>query len=189
MSSTDTTKGAVGIINMGNTCFAASVFQAIRSIPQLSAYILKNEIEEECVDKNNKEASIVIAYKDLLKTLFSGSLGDVCRPAGFYDTLRTVVKDTIYEQFAQRLPNDAHEFTVFMLDQIHEAIKRPYTVNKDMNTLIPAQKAWYNSFEKSYSPLVDLLFGLERVQCICRSCKNVSTRWEVFNMMQMLRLI
>ncbi len=187
------TKGTVGILNMGNTCFAASVIQAIRAIPELSAYILKNDMSTECthtIDTYNarasteqcKEYKLLEGYKDLLKTLFSGSIGDICRPAGFYEIMGTVVQDTIYEQFAQRIPNDAHEFTVFMLDQFHEAMKRPLTTN--IETMIPAQKAWYNTFEKSFSPLVDLTFGLEQVQCICRSCSNISIRWEVFNMIK-----
>lgn len=180
-----TSKGSVGIINMGNTCFAASVFQALRAIPELSAYILKNDMGIECKDITSKEGQIVIAYKDLIKTLFSGSLGDVCRPAGFYDTLRDVVKNTIYEQFSQRIPNDAHEFTVYILDQLHEGMKREFNLkNKKITELTPSQKAWYTQFNKSYSPLSDLLFGLERVEYICKNCNNTSTKWEVFNMIK-----
>jgi len=183
-------KGTVGIINMGNTCFAASVIQAIRAIPELSAYILKNDMRDECKSqiehyaaKNEKckEYILLEGYKDLLKTLFSGSMGDICRPAGFYEIMGEVVRDTIYEQFAQRIPNDAHEFTVFMLDQFHEAMKRSLTRQNSTAKMIPAQTAWYNTFEKSFSPLVDLTFGLEQVQCKCRSCSNISIRWEVFN--------
>lgn len=180
-----TTRGIVGIINMGNTCFAASVFQAIRAIPELSAYILKNDMESECKDIHSKEGQITVAYKDLIKTLFSGCLGDMCRPAGFYDILKNVVKDTIYEQFSQRIPNDAHEFTVYMLDQLHEGMKRPFTLKTtEIATLSPSQDAWYKQFATSYSPLVDLLFGLERIECICRNCNNSSIKWEVFNMIK-----
>jgi ubiquitin C-terminal hydrolase len=180
-----TSKGAVGILNMGNTCFAASVFQALRSIPELSAYILKNDMDIECKDTASKEGQITVAYKDLIKTLFSGSIGDVCRPAGFYDTLKDVVKDTIYEQFSQRIPNDAHEFTVYILDQLHEGMKRQFNLkNKKVSDLSPSQKAWHMQFNKSYSPLTDLLFGLERIDCICRNCNNKSTKWEVFNMIK-----
>lgn len=176
-------KGAVGIINMGNTCFASAVFQAIRAIPQLSAYILKKNMEEECTNIESKEGTIILAYKDLIKTMFGGSLGDVCRPEGFYESLRKVVKGTIYEQFSQRLPNDAHEFTVYLLDQFHEALKRPFILSCKTN-LIDAQKGWYESFKNSYSPLVDLLFGLECIKSICHKCKTVSPRWEVFNMLK-----
>jgi ubiquitin C-terminal hydrolase len=177
-----TDRGAVGIINMGNTCFAAAVFQAIRAIPELSAYILKNDLEKECT----QDSRIITAYKDLIQVMFKGSLGDKCRPAGFYEIMRNVVKGTIYEQFSQRLPNDAHEFTVYLLDQFHIAMKRPIVLkeNQSVEQFSPSQKAWYNEFKTSYSPLADLLFGLEKVTCTCKNCNNVSTRWEVFNMLK-----
>ena len=49
-------KGVVGLQNMGNTCYANSTIQLLRAVPELNAFVLREDLEEACQDKNNDHA-------------------------------------------------------------------------------------------------------------------------------------
>jgi ubiquitin C-terminal hydrolase len=94
-----------------------------------------------------------------------------------------------FEQFRIMIPHDAHEFLVFILDQIHEALAEDVIMtihhpqgdlpkNKDVNG---ALSFWKKNFEKKYSPIVELLFGVMRKSVVCEGCKAESVTWETMN--------
>jgi ubiquitin C-terminal hydrolase len=106
----------------------------------------------------------------------------VCKPALFLKDLRAAVQGTLYEQFGRPVPNDGQEFIQYMMDQFHVALK---TAGPAAPLVADAAAtAWSAIWRSEYSPLVPILFGLDRVQCICESCGNVSTRFETFNMLK-----
>jgi ubiquitin C-terminal hydrolase len=49
---------------------------------------------------------------------------------------------------------------------------------------LQAITGWKNAFEKQYSPLTDLIFGMMRIQYTCGGCNTVHTRWETFNVLK-----
>jgi ubiquitin C-terminal hydrolase len=92
-----------------------------------------------------------------------------------------------YEQFQYPHPHDAHEFLGFLLDQFHEGLSQPVhmqlrSTSKDME-VSSALSFWKSSFEKGYSPLVELAFSLRRKCTRCDVCKAESITWETFNML------
>jgi ubiquitin C-terminal hydrolase len=56
---------------------------------------------------------------------------------------------------------------------IRQGIKKP--------DITSALEFWRSSFEKKYSPLVELLFFLRRKAVVCSQCKNESVSWETLN--------
>jgi ubiquitin C-terminal hydrolase len=78
---------------------------------------------------------------------------------------------------------------MFLLDALHEAMCREVHMNITYTELnsekqkfhFKSLESWKQSFEKHYSPLVNMYFGQFHVQIICDRCKNVSNRWETFN--------
>jgi ubiquitin C-terminal hydrolase len=107
-------------------------------------------------------------------------------PRGFFEQLKQVVTGTIYEDFIRRTPQDAHEFLVWLLDQMYMATQEKVHFAPNTGTLVGSMKhlafeGWKQAFEKQFSPLTDLIFGMNRVQYTCAHCRAIHTRWETFN--------
>jgi len=180
------TRGILGIANLGNTCFMNAALQALRNCPEWTLFCTQNKIKEHITDQTKPCTIMLLAYQDLLKSIWGGSGPGYVKPMDFYSKLRSVVKGTIYENFTQRTPQDAHEFLEWLLDQMYMATQREVNITiRDEKALPPmtlmAVNGWKTAFEKQYSPLTDLVFGMYRIQYTCSGCSTVHSRWETFN--------
>lgn len=183
-------KGTVGIVNIGNTCYMNSALQAIRNNTELTAFFLENKHESYFQEKQETCAMrITKAYIDVLRHLWGGSKPQVLNPQGFFNDLSWAVNGTHYEQFQRRIPHDSHEFLMYLLDSFHTSlaeevnivITRPPPVTESDQMIYKALEFWRSSFQKTYSPLVDALFGLFQREMACQHCKKSTYSWEVFN--------
>lgn len=175
-------QGICGLINLGNTCYLNASIQILRSIPEWAAFCTELDLARDCQAPNSKEAQMLKSYSDLTRAMWAQAKPMTCRPALFLKDLRAAVRDTIYEQFGRPIPNDGHEFMQYMLDQFHEALKTAGPIAAEDAT--DAVRAWCDIWRRDYSPLVNMVFGLDRVRCICQSCGHTSTRFETFNMLK-----
>jgi ubiquitin carboxyl-terminal hydrolase 8 len=173
--------GLCGLINLGNTCYLNASIQIMRSIPEWAA-ACADGVEATVADAASKEAKLLKSYSDLTRGMWGQKKPMVCKPALFLKDLRAAVQGTLYEQFGHPVPNDGQEFIQYMMDQFHEALKTPGPAASETDDV--ATKAWCEIWRRDYSPLVPILFGLDRVQCICSTCGNISTQYETFNMLK-----
>ena len=173
-------KGVIGIENMGNTCYLNAAIQALRAYPEMTVLCTQRILEKECMDQTTNPYRILSSFSDLVQSLTSGQEGYV-RPAGFFETMSSVVTGTIYEEFVRRSPQDAHEYVVWLLDQLYMASARPVELATAAVAVGDAMKAWKTAFESSWSPLTSLFFGLLRVHYRCSACETVHARYETFN--------
>ncbi len=170
-------KGVVGILNMGNTCYANATIQLLKAFPALSAFCLSPESDPTKPD--TKEAKVWLGYRDLLNSLWSGHRPAYCRPAGFLAAINEAVQNTPYDQFATRMPNDAHEYLVFLLDRFQTAVGKALpSAPEDADA---ATKAWHAAFAKDFSPVVSKFFGQLAKSVKCSNCSHESKTYEVFN--------
>jgi ubiquitin C-terminal hydrolase len=182
----DSKKGCLGLANLGNTCFMNAVLQALRCNKDWTLFCIKDNITSYIQPNDSPSKKILLAYIDLLKSIWNGDGPGYVHPAGFYNEIRNVVNGTIYEDFARKQPQDAHEFLVWLLDQMYMATQGEVNINiKDEERIEPmirqALNAWKSAFQKQWSPLTDLVFGLYRIQYTCSACKTIHSRWETFN--------
>jgi ubiquitin carboxyl-terminal hydrolase 8 len=175
-------KGLCGLTNIGNTCYANATLQALRHQVDLTIYILQdNHMELLKKKKPSEKTELVEAYGQLVKAMWTGDSGLV-RTVDFWKKMIPAASKVGFEQFRIPIPHDSHEFLMFMLDQIHEALSEEVsmTIRPSIKTpdIMNALEYWKASFQKSYSPMVELLFFLRRKSVVCSVCKNESITWE-----------
>ncbi len=185
-------KGVVGIQNMGNTCYCNSTLQLIRACPEWNAFCLTQNFTENLknIPDDNASKRILLAYQDILKSVWSAYKPAYVRPLGFISEVRKAVRGTVYEMFGVPVPNDSHEYLVYLLDKFHEAIKTEsvYTeiimddsINNIEKMRAMAENGWNKFVSKNKSEVVDRFFGMMRKTIHCTECKNNTYQWEVFN--------
>jgi ubiquitin C-terminal hydrolase len=188
-------QGGGGLINMGLTCYGNAIIQNIRHISKLTWILEEGKYntlfrtdiaptEERYVLQNTTQA-----FAKVVQFLWKCKKGQSVKPGEFWTNLVPAVRDTQYEQLAQKTFHDAHEFYQFLIEAIHKSTIQdvdmritysPATTPKDI-LIQRALVEWKAFFAKEYSPLVHLFYGLFHFKTTCQGCKNVSHRWEPFN--------
>jgi ubiquitin C-terminal hydrolase len=106
--------GAVGLKNLGNTCFLNASLQCLSNTIPLTDYFLGYDYRSE-INKNNvlgTGGKLVTAYAELIKSVWLGNMA-VVTPKSFKKRL-----EKFAPQFADGRQHDAHEVLSFLLDGI-----------------------------------------------------------------------
>lgn len=188
-------QGAGGLINMGLTCYGNAIMQNMRHISKLSWILEEGKYntlfrhDGTPSDERQKVQLVTQAFAKVVQFLWKCKKGQSVKPGEFWANVIPAVRDTQYEQLAQKSFHDAHEFSQFLIETIHKSTIQdvdmrityePATSPKDI-LIQQALTEWKKFFAKEYSPLVHLFYGLFHFKTTCEGCKNVSHRWEPFN--------
>jgi ubiquitin carboxyl-terminal hydrolase 8 len=185
MESENPKKGQIGLGNLGNTCYLNSILQCLRHVADLTVFFHKHS-DSWIHEGDAKDAALCRAYKELTEGLWSGNPPGYMRPAGFLQIFRRALHGTMFEHMIAPQQHDGHEALMFLLDQLHEGMRRPLNINVMADPSSPvygALTAWKEKVAPQYSPMVDYFFGLMEVAVTCKGCGNVSCRYEPFNML------
>lgn len=189
-------KGVVGIQNMGNTCYCNTTLQLLRACPEWTVFCLTNSITERTkhLPEDHPHRRILLAYHDILCSLWSAHRPAYVRPIGFLNEVRKAVAGTPYEMFGLPIQNDSHEFLVYLLDHFHEAMRTETSwIPEPVPSLSPdpkeatermrilARNGWNKYLSKNTSPIVYFFFGMIRKTVQCQTCQTSTYQWEVFN--------
>lgn len=178
-------KGQIGLANLGNTCYLNAPLQCLRHVPDLTVFFHKHS-DSWIHDGSEKNATLCRGYKELVNDLWSGVAPGYLRPGGFIRHFRDALRGTMFEHMVAPQQHDSHEALMFLLDQLHEGMKRPLSINimaEEGTPVHAALTAWKDQVAPEYSPIVDYFFGLMEVSVTCQGCQNVSCRYEPFNML------
>lgn len=181
-------KGVVGLKNLGNTCYANSALQAFRHVSEMTYLCLdtKSELKKK---HDNHSGTLFEAYADLIRTMWTHHKPAFISPDSFWKDMLAAAEKSGYEHFQGRQQQDSHEFLMFLLDQIFEGtkepvrfvIQRPPPTNDAERRIQGALEGWKAQFEKQYTPVVDIWFGLLEFETECQECKKKTYRYETFN--------
>jgi ubiquitin carboxyl-terminal hydrolase 8 len=184
----ESVEGTGGIVNIGFTCYANSVIQALRHFNSF-VDLLQEDKYTTILKKNCKYNDFTKQFANIIQTLSKITKNSSIRPMGFWSEFDTVSQNTGFDHLSSREPHDSHEFLMFILDALHESLSRHVnmTITK-VNLLTEKQKLqqkslelWISQFHKSYSPLVNMIFGIHHIKVICNKCNNISNNFETFN--------
>ncbi|XP_066491259.1 ubiquitin carboxyl-terminal hydrolase 50 [Tiliqua scincoides] len=108
-------QGLTGLRNLGNTCYMNAVIQCLCSVAPLVEYFLSGKYITS-LDKENGEIATAFAY--LMNDMWLGDFECVSP-----EVFRLVIGER-YPAFIKKTQQDAQEFLIYVLNELHEALKK-----------------------------------------------------------------
>ena len=180
---------------MGLTCYGNAVMQNLRHLSKLAWIMEEGKYDtlfkkgKSLTEKRQNNQELTRAFAEVVQFLGKCKRTQSVRPGNFWTRLVPAVYDTMYEQFATKMCHDSHEFYQLVIETIHQStiqevdmrIIRPPPKTPEEVLVHAALGAWQKNFEKEYSPLVHMFYGMFHQRTVCQRCMNTTHRWEPFN--------
>lgn len=155
-TTSNSTIGLRGLINLGNTCFMSCIVQTLIHTPLLRDYFLSDR--HLCLFEQDREQCIVCEMSRLFQEFYSGAKSPLVPHVLLHMTWQHAHHLAGYEQ------QDAHEFFIATLDLLHRHLIHRTDVNPS-----------------NCDCIVDTIFtGKLQSDVVCQACKNVSTTIDPF---------
>jgi ubiquitin C-terminal hydrolase len=149
----------VGLVNLGNTCFANSCIQVMQQM-----YELQNLVESakpmECVD------TLILNEWNMLRKAMQQQHGTLS-PNRFFHILQQVAAQKNRELFTGWAQNDISEFLLFLIECMHNSIAKPLHIkvngnpeNTTDNRAILCYTFLQSIYAKEHSKIHDMFYGM-----------------------------
>jgi ubiquitin carboxyl-terminal hydrolase 8 len=156
-------KGITGLVNLGNTCFLNSCLQALNHTYELNEILNTKNYNKYL--KNIEDSEILKEWDDLRCSMWENN--GIISPNKFVYNVHRIAKIKNREIFTGWSQNDMPEFLLFMIDCMHTSISRSVKIkisgnkkNKLDGLAIECYSLLKNVYEKEYSEIMDLFYGI-----------------------------
>ncbi|XP_069078643.1 ubiquitin carboxyl-terminal hydrolase 50 isoform X1 [Pleurodeles waltl] len=166
--------GAVGLCNLGNTCYMNAVLQCLCSTSPLVKYFVSGKHRPAIVSGRGELAN---AFASVMTDMWFGDVKNVS-PDVFWSAF-----SDLHPAFGKRTQQDAQEFLIYTLNGLHEDLKK----NNGRRTSSGRESAngrVLGSFKEA-SIITRLLEGQLRYDTICLNCKKTNTTSEIFTVLSL----
>ncbi|XP_076169965.1 ubiquitin carboxyl-terminal hydrolase 8 isoform X1 [Ptiloglossa arizonensis] len=166
--------GITGLKNLGNSCYMNSIIQCLSNTTHLAKYFTDNLYADDLNtnDDNSTQGQVVEEVAQVIKALWRGQYKSISP----HDLKIAVGQYKL--QFESYEQQDSHEFLTFLLDWMHNDLKKNCKAPLEMTV---AEEAWDKAMASQRSIISDLFFGQLRSTITCNYCKQSSTTYETFN--------
>ncbi|GAA5981906.1 hypothetical protein JCM10908_004661 [Rhodotorula pacifica] len=183
-----------GLVNLGNSCYLASVVQALLATPPLERFFLDDDYAREINTANRlgSGGELAESFAQVGKVAASGEYRSLS-PAYLRDALARWAS-----QYAEPTQQDAHECLLSLLDGLHEDLnlvlrppppvaastKREMALQQ-LPEVVAADMVWKEYRDRQDSVIVDFFHGQVRNRMECLRCHTTSS---TFHALQTLSL-
>ncbi|KAM9201524.1 ubiquitin carboxyl-terminal hydrolase 50 isoform 1-T1 [Dugong dugon] len=166
-------QGVTGLRNLGNTCYMNAILQSLCSISPLVEYFLSGKYIT-ALQKSCGEVATAFAY--LMTDMWLGD-SDCVSPEIFRSAL-----GNLYPAFMKKTQQDAQEFLIYVLNELHEALKKYHRRSYEKGS---TQRCCRKVTAKESSIITRLFEGQLSYRIICLQCENCTYKNEVFTVLSL----
>jgi len=181
-----------GFVNLGNTCYLNACLQLIFNIPELQDYFIQKKYTQE-LNQNIKDN--ILNKKDIIYVQqFVSLISDYYKVNNKLLTTKNLLQSIIQMNAEFRLheQHDSQEMLIFILDNLHEALKYEVEIDfegnpqNEIDTLvIESIQELSKILNKKYSIINELFYGMYYSQFISNENdtkgKLISKKYDHFN--------
>ncbi|KAK1339051.1 hypothetical protein QTO34_019724 [Cnephaeus nilssonii] len=165
-------QGVTGLRNLGNTCYMNAILQCLCSISPLVEYFLSGKyitaLQKDC-------SKVATAFAYVMTDMWLGD-SDCVSPEIFRSAL-----GNLYPAFMKKTQQDAQEFLIYVLNELHESLKKYHRRRSCETGSIP--RCCRKAIASETSIVTRLFEGQLNYSIMCLKCENCTYRNEVFTVL------
>ncbi|XP_041587548.1 inactive ubiquitin carboxyl-terminal hydrolase 50 [Vulpes lagopus] len=167
-------QGVTGLRNLGNTCYMNAILQCLCSVPPLVEYFVSGKYIT-ALQKDCREVATAFAY--VMTDMWLGD-SECVSPEIFRSAL-----GSLYPAFMKKTQQDAQEFLIYVLNELHEALKKYHRKRSYEKGSVP--RCCRKVIANESSIITQLFEGQLNYSIMCLKCENCTYKNEVFTVLSL----